>query len=373
MRYAGLIAATALFALSAGTAGAQTLDTDESGAYAQRLRELLRVQGYSQIDFIDLKGSTITAKACSGNSAYRVTINRNGRVLERDQTGACDPNATGDPINPDVIIDALYGQGFLRINVVDRTPPTFLVNACRGGRKFQVRLDDDGDIIDTKDNGVCNLDEGDPIEPAQIERILTLQGYRNVRMPAAATDEDTYIISACAGVRQFELTVTEAAQVAARKATGFCEVDGKTAVYIPPRPVTDDRLTSTAALEPETCQRIADWLQYQKPITFAEESANLGDNDRAQITQIAQALKRCPSTRILVEGHTSRTGSDETNQELSEQRALAVQKALADQGVSTERLVARGFGKTYPRIVTEAEANLNRRIEINLEWAASSS
>ncbi len=375
MRYAGQIVATALLALCAGTPGswAQTVDTDEAGAYAQRLRELLRVQGYSQIDFLDLKGNVITANACSGNSAYRVSINRTGRVLERDQTGACNPTATGDPVSPDVIIDALYGQGFLRINVLDRTPPTFLVDACRGGRKYQVRLDDDGDIIDTKDNGACNLAEGDGLEPKQIERILGLQGYGTIRMPAAATDDDTYIVTACAGIRQFELTVTEAAEVVARKATGFCDAGGgRTVAYVPPRPIEDDRVLALAKLEPESCQRIADWMQYEKPITFAEESADLSDADMAQIALLAQTLKKCSATRVLVEGHTSKTGSDELNQTLSEKRALAVQKALSDQGIATERLVARGFGKTYPRIATEAEANLNRRIEINLEWDVSS-
>ena len=374
MRYAGQVAAAALIALCAGAAGswAQTVDTDESGAYAQRLRELLRVQGYSQIDFLDLKGNVITANACSGTNAFRVSINRTGRVLERNQTGACSPTATGDPVSPDVIIDALYGQGFLRINVLDRTPPTFLVDACRGGRKYQVRLDDDGDIIDTKDNGACNLAEGDGLEPAQIERILGLQGYGNIRMPAAATDDDIYIVTACAGIRQFELTVTEAAEVAARKATGFCATGGKTVVYIPPRPIEDDRVLSLAKLEPESCQRIADWMQYKKPITFAEESSNLSEADLAQIALLAQTLKKCSTTRVLVEGHTSKTGGDEMNQTLSEKRALAVQKALNDQGIATDRLVARGFGKTYPRIATEAEANLNRRIEINLEWDVSS-
>ena len=372
MRYAGQFAAAALLALCAGTTGswAQTLDTDEGGAYAQRLRELLRVQGYSQIDFLDLKGAVITANACSGSGAFRVSINRTGRVLERAQTGACNPSATGDPVSPDVIIDALYGQGFLRINVLDRTPPTFLVDACRAGRKYQVRLDDDGDIIDAKDNGTCNLAEGDGLEPAQIERILGLQGYGAIRMPAAETDADTYIATACAGIRQFELTVTEAAEVAGRKATGFCNSGAKAIGYIPPRPIEDDRLAALDRLQPESCQRIADWQQYQKPITFGEESATLSDGDIAQIALLAQTLKKCSATRVLVEGHTSKTGSEEMNQTLSEKRALAVQKALSDQGIVTERLIARGFGETYPRIDTEADANLNRRIEINLEWDA---
>lgn len=372
MRYAGQIAATALLALCAGmpVSWAQSADTDESGPYAQRLRELLRAQGYSQIDFTDLKGKVIAANACSGDSAYHVTLNRTGRVLGRDQTGACDPKATGDVLSADVIIDSLYGQGYLRINVVDGTLPTLLVNACRGGRTYQVRMDGAGDIIDTKDKGACNLAKGDPLEPQQVEHILTLQGYHNIVMPQAANDADIYPITACAGIRQFELSVTEAAQVAARKAVGFC--DGKMADYVPPRPIDDDKLAAADRLEPESCQRMADWLQYQKPITFAEESSDLSNDDLAQIGLLSQTLKKCSTTRILVEGHTSKSGSDVMNQELSEKRALAVQKALADQGVAAQRLTARGFGEAHPRFATEADANLNRRIEINLEWDQSS-
>ena len=169
MRYAGQFVAMALLALCAGTPGssAQSDDTSDTGPYAQRLRELLRVQGYSRIDFIDLKGTIIAAKACSGDSAYHVTMNRNGKVLDRDQTGACDPNATGDVVSADVIIDPLYGQGYLRINVVDGTLPTLLVNACRGGRTYQVRMDGEGNIIDAKDKGACNLAEGDPLDPSR--------------------------------------------------------------------------------------------------------------------------------------------------------------------------------------------------------------
>jgi outer membrane protein OmpA-like peptidoglycan-associated protein len=234
-------------------------------------------------------------------------------------------------------------------------------------------MDGEGDIIDAKDKGPCNLAEGDPLNAQQVEHILTLQGYRNILMPQAANDADIYAVTACAGIRQYELTVTEAAQVTARKAVGFCDTGGKTVDYVPPRPIEDNvTLAAAKRLEPESCQRVADWLQYQKPITFREESANLGDGDLAQIALLSETLKKCSSTRVLIEGHTSKSGSDEMNQELSEKRALAVQKAFADQGISTQRLTARGFGEAHPRFATQADDNLNRRIEINLEWDLSS-
>ncbi len=61
------------------------------------------------------------------------------------------------------------------------------------------------------------------------------------------------------------------------------------------------------------------------------------------------------------------------NQTLSDKRAIAVQAAFADRGISSERLTARGFGEAYPRFVTDGESNGNRRIEINLEWDLSQS
>jgi OOP family OmpA-OmpF porin len=87
---------------------------------------------------------------------------------------------------------------------------------------------------------------------------------------------------------------------------------------------------------------------------------------------MAETVKRCPSTQILVEGHTSRAGDDAFNQELSEKRALAVHEAIIEAGINDQRLKAHGFGEAHPRIIGGTDANLNRRIEIQLEWNAAS-
>lgn len=51
---------------------------------------------------------------------------------------------------------------------------------------------------------------------------------------------------------------------------------------------------------------------------------------------------------LRIEVHTDSQGSDEHNQKLSEQRALAVAKALVAKGVDCKRLIAVGFGETKP-------------------------
>jgi len=343
-------------------------DGNDGSDYAQRLRELLQNQGYNQVNFLDLQGNLFTAEACEDARLYRLTFNRNGRVQEKAEIGECGPPAPERQVRNDVVIDALYGRGYLRINIVDQEPPTLLVNACRGDRKFEIRLDAEGDIIDEKEEGACDLSQGDPLSADQVSRILSLQGYRAVAM--TSTTEAPYRATACNGVRQFDLRISSAGQVEMRETNGFCDVGRTDVEYLPPRPVDPTRIQETDALEPERCQMILDWLQYETPLTFAKESAELNETDRALIATIADTMQRCPSTQILVEGHTSQTGGEEFNQDLSEKRALAVEKALREEGVGADRLQARGFGESYPRIAGDADADLNRRIEIQLEWSS---
>ena len=191
-------------------------------------------------------------------------------------------------------------------------------------------------------------------------------------MPQAANDDDIYAVTACDGIRQFELTVTEAAQVTARKAVGFCDrrQDGGLCAASSDR--GQRRLAAADRLEPESCQRIADWLQYQKPITFREESAELSDNDLAQIALLAGTLKKCGSTRVLIEGHTSKI-RQRGNQSGTERKTCARRaEGPRRSGCSAQRLTARGFGEAHPRFAIAEDDNLNRRIEINLEWDQSS-
>jgi len=68
----------------------------------------------------------------------------------------------------------------------------------------------------------------------------------------------------------------------------------------------------------------------------------------------------------VIEGHTDSTGSDSYNQELSQRRAEAVRNFLVSNGITGDRIVARGYGESYPVTVntTEAGRQQNRRVEV---------
>lgn len=73
-----------------------------------------------------------------------------------------------------------------------------------------------------------------------------------------------------------------------------------------------------------------------------------------------------PQRTVLIEGYTDSRGSDAYNLGLSERRAEAVQDFLLENGISPDRVRARGYGKAYPVAsnATEAGRLQNRRVEV---------
>lgn len=360
-----LIEAGALCSLAcASVASAQPVQLDSG--YQQLMRELLRRDGYVNVEFVAVDGEAIEARACSGAEFYEVTVGRDARVLDRTRIGVCPDDASRGDVPTEVIVESLYGKGFLWVDVTDAEPPTLVATACRGDREFEIRLDARGDIIDTRALGGCDTANRPPLDADQIARILFLQGYRQVRIAGDA--EEGFAALACRGVREFELDITPNAVAAAREAVGFCDAADDEVAYVPPQPIERERIEGAAPLEPESCQFALDWLQYETPLTFESGSAELSENDVRLLESIARVIDRCPSTTVLVEGHTSLTGSESSNQDLSERRALSVSDMLSELGVASSRLEARGFGEVYPRVPRQGRVELNRRIEVSLEW-----
>jgi len=80
---------------------------------------------------------------------------------------------------------------------------------------------------------------------------------------------------------------------------------------------------------------------------FARDDLTLSAQEK--VHDIAGVLNdRARDRQIAVEGHTDAIGSDLFNRQLSERRAESVAIALADSGVSRNRITTQGFGKRYP-------------------------
>ena len=100
-------------------------------------------------------------------------------------------------------------------------------------------------------------------------------------------------------------------------------------------------------------------------ILFETGKATLKPESMAEIEKVADYMKKNPSVRFEVQGHTDNQGSDKVNDPLSQQRAEAVVKALAGMGVDDFNLKAVGKGSHEPvadNSTDEGRAK-NRRVE----------
>ena len=100
-------------------------------------------------------------------------------------------------------------------------------------------------------------------------------------------------------------------------------------------------------------------------ILFETGKATLKPESMTEIQKVADYMKKNPSVRFEVQGHTDNQGSDKINDPLSQQRAEAVVKALADLGVDDFNLKAVGKGSHEPVADNKTEAGRakNRRVE----------
>ncbi len=103
-------------------------------------------------------------------------------------------------------------------------------------------------------------------------------------------------------------------------------------------------------------------------VNFASGRADLLPGADPILARLAEALHADPQLHLLIEGHTDARGDRESNQQLSEQRALAVRTALLGRGVDPARLEALGYGESRPRNSTDDpdSRRANRRVELLL-------
>ena len=88
--------------------------------------------------------------------------------------------------------------------------------------------------------------------------------------------------------------------------------------------------------------------------------------NRDEIAQVGDFMKKYPTTTAVIEGHTDNVGSVEHNLDLSKRRAEAVVSYLAENyGIDRSRLEARGYGMSRPVAdnASDEGRQKNRRIE----------
>jgi len=107
-------------------------------------------------------------------------------------------------------------------------------------------------------------------------------------------------------------------------------------------------------------------MTLQEGVLFEYDKAELKSGAMRSLEPLMTFLREHPDRTLLIEGYTDSTGSDSYNLDLSQRRAEAVRGFLASSGISADRIIARGYGESYPVTTntTEAGRQQNRRVEV---------
>lgn len=103
-------------------------------------------------------------------------------------------------------------------------------------------------------------------------------------------------------------------------------------------------------------------------IAFGAGNNQILAKARQQLDEVADAMKRFPTMRILIAGHSDARGSEAEQQRMSQLRASAVQLYLVDHGIAEDRLSAKGFGASRPLCSAASMAcdEQNRRVDFTI-------
>ncbi len=106
-------------------------------------------------------------------------------------------------------------------------------------------------------------------------------------------------------------------------------------------------------------------IEIKQTIFFEFNKATIKSVSFPLLNEVAQAMKDNPTIKVEVQGHTDSVGNDKFNMKLSQKRAESVRTYLIKQGVSSDRMVPKGYGETVPIADnrTKDGRSQNRRVE----------
>ena len=107
-------------------------------------------------------------------------------------------------------------------------------------------------------------------------------------------------------------------------------------------------------------------IVFENQILFEFGKSTLNAQAIKYIEQVAEALKKLPSTNVIIKGYTDNVGTLEANQRVSNRRAKVVSDRLTLLGISASRLTSQGvpLADYVASNDTEEGRALNRRVEI---------
>jgi outer membrane protein OmpA-like peptidoglycan-associated protein len=103
-------------------------------------------------------------------------------------------------------------------------------------------------------------------------------------------------------------------------------------------------------------------------VFFDFDKNELKQESFVELDKLADLLKKNPTVKIEISGHTDNKGDKKYNLTLSQKRAESVVNYLVQKGIAAARLVAKGYGDTMPIAPNDTEESKakNRRTEVKV-------
>ncbi len=125
---------------------------------------------------------------------------------------------------------------------------------------------------------------------------------------------------------------------------------------VPPKPAATPapapKVTAAPAPKPAPPKPVVQKFSLSADTLFDFDKAIIKTEGMKKLDDLVAALKGSQYDAVAAIGHTDRLGAVDYNQKLSERRAEAVKKYLADKGLDAGKISASGKGKSQP--VTKA-------------------
>lgn len=137
----------------------------------------------------------------------------------------------------------------------------------------------------------------------------------------------------------------------------------------------NDKCPGTAkgtVVDASGCAVVADAGKKFEDVRFPYNKASLTDKAKASLDsdarEIGVMVKKNPSTKVDLAGHTDSRGSDSYNQALSERRSKTVRDYLVRKGVDGDRINTQSLGESQPVASNDTDEgrDQNRRVEIRV-------
>jgi outer membrane protein OmpA-like peptidoglycan-associated protein len=120
--------------------------------------------------------------------------------------------------------------------------------------------------------------------------------------------------------------------------------------------------TAAAQVAPPTAMIFFDWGKVEIQRDYA-----------AALDKIAARARAEADVRLVVEGHSDRSGPSSASRQSSSRRAAAVRDHLIGRGVPADRIEVRAWGEERPLIATAdgVREPQNRRVDVRLVASGS--